>query len=125
MMRSNTPSFLLRLTASTCSNLPHFAYSVIALTISEAATYRQIAAKQCKLMQIRRTLKYDTSDFHLPRQESECEPLGGLWRLKCGKSGQERQRVTTDLLLLRKEIVNNVKYSLGESSFRLLYCTDN
>ena len=27
----------------------------------------------------------------MTRQESECEPLGGLWRLKCGKSGQERQ----------------------------------
>ena len=77
------------------------------------------------IWQFRRTLKYDTSAFHLPRKKSECEPLGGLWRLKCGKSGQERQSVTTDLLLLRKEIVNNVKYSLGESSFRLLYCTDN
>ena len=69
--------------------------------------------------------RYDENTFRVSRQKSECEPLGGLWRLKCGKSGQERQSVTTDLLLLRKEIVNNVKYSLGESSFRLLYCTDN
>ena len=69
--------------------------------------------------------EHDKNTFRVARQKSECEPLGGLWRLKCGKSGQERQSVTTDLLLLRKEIVNNVKYSLGESSFRLLYCTDN
>ena len=39
---SNTPiltTFLLLLTASTCPDLPHFAYSVIVLTISEAITY--------------------------------------------------------------------------------------
>lgn len=40
---SNTPpiptTFLLLLTASICHILPRFAYSVIALTISAAATY--------------------------------------------------------------------------------------
>ena len=81
--------------------------------------------KSRKISILKEFNRYDKSFVCVPRQKSECEPLGGLWRLKCGKSGQERQSVTTDLLLLRKEIVNNVKYSLGESSFRLLYCTDN
>ena len=40
---SNTPpiltTFLLLLTASTCLDLPRFAYSVIVLTISAATTY--------------------------------------------------------------------------------------
>ena len=47
--------------------------------------------------------RYDKNTIHLPRQESEYELFSGLWRLKCGKSGQERQRETTILLLLRKE----------------------
>ena len=34
--------------------------------------------------------RYDKNTIHLPRQESEYELTGGLWRLKCGKSGQER-----------------------------------
>lgn len=50
-----------------------------------------------------------TNAFTMSRQESECEPLGGLWQLKCGKSEQKRQKGTTDLLLLRKEKINNVK----------------
>lgn len=56
-----------------------------------------------------------TDEVYMTRQESECEPLGGLWRLKCGKSWQERQRGTTDLLLLRKEKINNVKAKIRKS----------
>lgn len=52
---------------------------------------------------------HDVAAVRLPRQESECELFSDLWRLKCGKSGQESQRGTTDLLLLRKEKINNVK----------------
>lgn len=34
--------------------------------------------------------RYEEYPVYLPRQESENEVLGGLWRLKCGKSGWER-----------------------------------
>lgn len=46
-----------------------FTYSKV--QISAAATCRQIAAKQVKLTQIRRTFKYDTSAFRVPRQYLE------------------------------------------------------
>ena len=46
----------------------------------------------------------------MPRQESEYELLGAFCRLKCGKTGQERKRGTTVLLLLRKEKVYNVEW---------------
>lgn len=45
--------------------------------------------------------EHDKDTFRLPRQESERALLGGFWRLKCGKSGQESQRGTTVLLRLR------------------------
>ena len=54
-------------------------------------------------------LEHEEDPFCLPRQELERVLLGGFWRLKRGKSGQERQRGTTNLLLLRKEKINNVK----------------
>ena len=58
---------------------------------------------------IKEKCKYDKNTIYLPRQKSEWEPLGGLCRLKCGKSGREDWWGTTVLLPLRKEKINNVK----------------
>lgn len=60
---------------------------------------------------------YDKGTFHLPRQESECEPLGDLWRLKCVKSRQKRKRGTT-ITTTEKLKIDSVK-SL-EDSFQVL-----
>ena len=53
----------------------------------------------------------------MPRQESEYELLSGLWRLKCGKSEQERDYGFTTT---EERKVNNVKALIRESKWYLL-----
>ena len=47
--------------------------------------------------------------FTMSRQESEYELTGGLWRLKCGKLGQKKQRGTTILLRMKGVKLGSIK----------------
>ena len=53
--------------------------------------------------------EHDKNTIHLPRQESEYELTGGLWRLKCGKLGQKKQRGTTILLRMKGIKLGSIK----------------
>ena len=69
---SNTPPFLLRFYYFWRPQLAAFCPVLLILWLFKQSQrqlhIRQIAAKQGKLTQIRRNLKYDTSAFRLPRQ---------------------------------------------------------
>lgn len=80
--------------------------------MSEAATY---PAKQGKLAQIRRTLKYDTSAFRVPRQ-TDCHMF--IANAKCGKMEQivaDGTVYTPFLLLLRKIDFTFIEYYYQQS----------
>lgn len=71
--------------SSTCHDLPHFANSVINLTIQKAFTY---PANRGKIEHLRRNFNYDKGTFRLPRQTNCRVALSGQNRANRGKLGQ-------------------------------------
>ena len=66
-------------------------------------------------MQIRKTLKYDTSAFHLPRQELEYELFGGPLAAEMRQIGAGEAAGDYGLTTTEERKVNNVKVLIRES----------